>query len=78
MFPDPTRRTSPEQYAIILFLIASALVATGIISLVKGAKALDSQSEAAAGLMQRGGCFLGLGTFVFFALWLVRRIRRGD
>jgi hypothetical protein len=78
VFPGPTKRTTPAEYAVILFLIGLALVVTGIMSLVKGANLPNSQSEAAAQLVQRGGCFLGLGIFVFFALWLVRRIRRGD
>ena len=77
MLPSPTKKTSPEQYEVILFLIGSGLAAAGIIWLVVGARAREAKAEAAAEMMTRGGWLLGLGVFVFLVLWLGRRIRGG-
>lgn len=60
---------------MILFLIGTGLAVAGIIWLVIGARAPEAKAEAAAKVMTRGGWLLGLGVFVFFVLWLGRRIR---
>jgi len=77
MIPIPTKRTTPEQYAVILFSIGSVLVVLGMIALVAGFRAPESKHEMAEELIHRGWWSLGLGCFVFVVLWTVRRLRQG-
>ena len=76
MVPVPTKRTTPDQYAVILFTIGSVLTGLGIVALVFGFKVPESKHETAEELIHRGWWSLGFGCFVFVVLWIIRRLRQ--
>jgi hypothetical protein len=73
----PTKKTTPEQYAVILFTLGAVLAILGVIALVAGFGAPEIKHETATELTRRGWWSLGMGCFVFAILWTVRRLREG-
>ena len=70
-FPD--RRPTPSEYAVIAVVFASSFIVLGISALVFAFRASSDHPVAAAALANRGWWFLGIGIFIAFAFWLVRR-----
>ena len=71
--PNPSRPPTPTDYAVIAFGFSGLLVVLGAIGLGFGLSAASRKPEVAAALIYYSGWSLGIGLFVGFAYWLVRR-----
>jgi hypothetical protein len=72
--PIPTKRPTPSEYAVIAFVICSALIVFGAIALVVAFRAPPEKHDAAMELMRYGAWSFGSGVFAGIAFWLVRRL----
>jgi hypothetical protein len=70
-FPD--KRPTPGEYAVIAVVISGALIVLGSVALIAAFRAPPEKHEIAAALAHRGSWSLGIGLFIAFAFWLVRR-----
>jgi hypothetical protein len=73
-FPD--KRPTPGEYEVIAVVISGALIVLGSIALIAAFRAPPEKHEVALELACRGGWSLGIGLFIAFAFWLVRRLTR--
>jgi hypothetical protein len=71
-FPD--KRPTPTEYAVIAIASSVASIAYGIIAIIIASRASADRAVVAAALSQRGWLFIGIGLFIAFAFWLVRRL----
>jgi len=73
MFGLPTRSTTPADYKVILFTLATLLILVGLAGVVAGLLASPDKHEVAKLAIDLGSGAIGLGTLLFLALWLIRR-----
>jgi len=54
-------------------VISGSFIVLGVVALVVAFRAPAEKHDTAVALMHYGGWFLGIGVFIAFAFWLVRR-----
>jgi hypothetical protein len=70
-FPD--KSPTPSEYAVIAVAAAVALIGYGVIAVCIASRGSADHPTTAAALASRGWWFIGIGTFVAVAYWVVRR-----
>jgi uncharacterized membrane protein (DUF4010 family) len=77
MFRFRDKRPTPSEYAVIAVVISGAFMLLGCIALIAAFRAPPEKHELALALLHRGSWSLGVGVFIAFAFWLVRRFTHG-
>ena len=73
-FPDPTKRPTPSEYAVIALGASGLLILLGLVGFGFRILAAPQKSELASALAQYSSCSVGLGLFIGFCYWLFRRL----
>ena len=71
-----TKRPTPSEYAVIAIVISAALIVLGLVALVVAFRAPAEKHDAAVLLTHYGIWSVGIGVFIAFVFWLVRRFTR--
>ena len=70
-FPD--KPPTPSEYAVIAVGASGLLITLGLVGFGFGFFNVPHKAEIAATLMHYSGWSLGIGVFIGFSYWLVRR-----
>ena len=74
LFRLPDKRPAPGELTVIVVVLSSTLIMLGAIALLVALQAPPGKATLAAALIHYGGWSLGIGVFVAFAYFIVRRI----
>ena len=71
---QPTKPSTPSEYAVITVASSALLIVLGLIALVLGFLAPPDKSELAAAAYRYGAWSLGFGVAIAVGFWLFRRL----
>lgn len=73
-FPDPSKRPTPSEYAVIAVGASALLILLGLVGFGFRILAAPQKPELAAALVYYSSWSLGIGIFIGFSYWLFRRL----
>ena len=68
------KKSTPSEYAVLVWFVCAAFVILGIVALVIGFRAPADKHDLAVALESRGAWSLGIGIAVGAGYWLYRRL----
>jgi hypothetical protein len=73
-FFPPSKKSTPSEYAVLVWFVCAVFIIVGIVALVVGLRAPDGKHDLAVALESRGAWCLGIGCAIAAGYWLYRRL----
>jgi len=73
-FFPPSKKTTPSEYAVLVWFVCTVFIIVGIVALVVGLRAPEGKHDLAVALESRGALSLGIGIAIATGYWLYRRL----
>ena len=73
-FFPPSRKPTPSEYAVLVWLVCLVFILVGIGAFVMGLRAPAEKHDVAVALEARGARCAGIGVAIAAAYWLYRRL----